>query len=86
MTKEVEDWFVSTLTQTMKYREKNNIVRHDYLDLLISLKNKPGKFGKYSTINLLVWIETDSNLIVYVTATYSITKFCIYLLPTSGLY
>lgn len=31
--------------KTIKYREENKIVRNDYLDLLISLKSKPTKFG-----------------------------------------
>lgn len=45
MPDEVEAWFTSTLMETIKFRKENNIVRNDYLDLMISLKDKPGEYG-----------------------------------------
>ncbi|CAH1400041.1 unnamed protein product [Nezara viridula] len=38
--KELEDYIVGLVENTLEYREKNNIKRNDFLDLLIELKNK----------------------------------------------
>ncbi|CAH1394735.1 unnamed protein product [Nezara viridula] len=38
--KELEDYIVNLVENTLEYREKNNIKRNDFLDLLIELKNK----------------------------------------------
>ncbi|CAH1400040.1 unnamed protein product [Nezara viridula] len=38
--KETEDYVVKLVQDTIEYREKNNIKRNDFLDLLIQLKNK----------------------------------------------
>ncbi|CAH1400044.1 unnamed protein product [Nezara viridula] len=38
--KETEDYIVKLVENTIEYREKNNIKRNDFLDLLIQLKNK----------------------------------------------
>ncbi|XP_014275142.1 cytochrome P450 6a2 [Halyomorpha halys] len=43
--KETEDYIVNLIEKTMEYREKNNIKRNDFLDLLIQLKNK-GTIGE----------------------------------------
>nr|XP_014290842.1 cytochrome P450 6a2-like isoform X1 [Halyomorpha halys] len=37
---ETEDYIVKLVEDTIEYREKNNIKRNDFLDLLIQLKNK----------------------------------------------
>ncbi|KAG5682993.1 hypothetical protein PVAND_012305 [Polypedilum vanderplanki] len=39
-TKELEDFFLSLVTETIEYREKNNIVRNDFMQLMIQLKNQ----------------------------------------------
>ncbi|KAG5668809.1 hypothetical protein PVAND_016733 [Polypedilum vanderplanki] len=39
-TKELEDFFISLVTETIEYREKNNIVRNDFMQLMIQLKNQ----------------------------------------------
>lgn len=44
--KDVEKWFTGILTETIKYRKENNIVRNDYLDMMLSLKDKQGEYGK----------------------------------------
>lgn len=38
--KEVSDFFLKAFKESMDYREKNNIRRNDFMDLLIQLKNK----------------------------------------------
>lgn len=41
--KEFNDFFISTVTQTISYREKNNFRRNDFIDLLMDIKNDPSK-------------------------------------------
>lgn len=38
-SKDLEDFFASLSKQTVEYREKNNIKRNDFMDLMIQLKN-----------------------------------------------
>ncbi|CAH1391332.1 unnamed protein product [Nezara viridula] len=37
---EVEDYIMKLISDTVEYREKNQVTRNDFLDLLIQLKNK----------------------------------------------
>ena len=37
---EISDFFTGLVKDTIEYREKNNIVRNDFMQLLIQLKNK----------------------------------------------
>ncbi|XP_065214799.1 probable cytochrome P450 6a18 [Planococcus citri] len=37
--KHTQEYFIDIVDKTIKYREKNNITRNDFLDLLIALKN-----------------------------------------------
>nr|CAD7462715.1 unnamed protein product [Timema tahoe] len=39
-SKDVNDFFLGMVKETMSYREKNKVVRNDFLQLLIQLKNK----------------------------------------------
>ena len=63
--KNVEDFFRRLVQEVVTYREKNNVVRADYLQYLINLKNKasgretanghdsvPQKDGKYGLMLL----------------------------------
>lgn len=36
----IQDFFLKIITETVEYREKNQIVRNDFLSMLIQLKNK----------------------------------------------
>ena len=38
--KEVSDFFLNSIKQTVEYREKNDIVRPDFMNLLLQIKNK----------------------------------------------
>ncbi|KAJ9581449.1 hypothetical protein L9F63_023381 [Diploptera punctata] len=40
MPQEIEDFFVGAVKETVEYREKNNYIRNDFMQLLIQLKNK----------------------------------------------
>ena len=40
LPREVSSYFMSLLKQTVEYREKNNVNRNDFLQLLLQLKNK----------------------------------------------
>lgn len=37
--KRIQNFFLKLITETVEYREKNNIQRNDFLSLLIQLKN-----------------------------------------------
>lgn len=41
--REINDFFVNMMTQTVGYRQKNNFRRNDFIDLLIDIKNDPSK-------------------------------------------
>lgn len=51
MTDDMNDWFTGILKETIQYREKNQIKRNDYLDMMLSLKTKPGEYGNVPQIN-----------------------------------
>ncbi|XP_062537867.1 uncharacterized protein LOC134206193 [Armigeres subalbatus] len=40
LPKDVTDYFMDVITGTVDYREKNNVTRQDFLQLLLQLKNK----------------------------------------------
>lgn len=40
LNKDVDEFFLSLVKDTVKYREENNVRRNDFLDLLLQLKNK----------------------------------------------
>lgn len=42
---DINNFFIDMMTQTIDYREKNNIKRNDFVDLLINIKNNPSKVG-----------------------------------------
>ena len=41
----MQNFFISIIENTVKYREENNVTRYDFIDLLLSLKNET--MGKY---------------------------------------
>ncbi|XP_058808187.1 probable cytochrome P450 6a13 [Phymastichus coffea] len=39
-------FFINTVTSTMEYRKKNNIRRHDFIDLLMDIRDHPEQVGE----------------------------------------
>lgn len=86
--KNIQDFFLKLVIDTVDYREKNNIQRNDFLSLLIQLKNN-GKFdgdskeiGKISFVDLasqcfvffLAGFETSSTALSYALYELSINQ------------
>jgi len=42
---EITKFFTRVIVETLDYREKNNIIRHDFIDILRELKKHPDKLG-----------------------------------------
>lgn len=42
---EITKFFTRVIMETMDYREKNNIIRNDFVDILCELKKHPDKLG-----------------------------------------
>ena len=42
---DVNNFFIDTTRQTMDYRKKNNVVKHDFVDLLMGIRDHPDKVG-----------------------------------------
>lgn len=40
ISREVSNFFINAVTDTVQYREKNNVTRNDFMQLLIEIKNK----------------------------------------------
>ncbi|XP_018578417.1 cytochrome P450 6a2-like, partial [Anoplophora glabripennis] len=40
--KDVSDFFIKVVEDTISYREKNNVSRNDFMQLLLEMKNKDG--------------------------------------------
>jgi cytochrome P450 family 6 len=77
--KSIFEFFHSLVNQTIEYREKNNITRQDFLQLLIQLKNEG--FNNSSTDKLTI-NEVTANAFLFAIAGYessSLTmSFCLY--------
>lgn len=48
-TKNIENFFYENVGGTMHYREQNKVVRNDFLNMLLQLKNKGSIDGEFST-------------------------------------
>ncbi|XP_025603007.2 probable cytochrome P450 6a13 [Athalia rosae] len=53
LPKEVTEFFVSTVKQTMDYRRENNVKRGDLIDMLMEIKDSPEKSDCELTDNLI---------------------------------
>ena len=52
--KDVDEFFINLVSDTMKYRKDNDIVRSDFINMLMQLKEHPEKMdniGKYVCVN-----------------------------------
>lgn len=55
--KDVDDFFINLVSDTMKYRKNNNIVRSDFINMLMELKEHPEKMdniGKYVCVCTII--------------------------------
>lgn len=41
--KDMENFFINSTRQTMEYRRKNKVIRHDFIDVLMDLQDHPEK-------------------------------------------
>lgn len=40
------NFFLNIVKETMEYRKKYNFIRHDFINILMELKNQPNKLGE----------------------------------------
>ncbi|XP_051173283.1 cytochrome P450 6k1-like [Leptopilina boulardi] len=52
--REMDNFFTSLIKDTMKYRKENNIIRHDFVDLLRYVKENPEKIDDIEMTDSLV--------------------------------
>ncbi|XP_043471293.1 uncharacterized protein LOC122504303 [Leptopilina heterotoma] len=52
--KELDNFFTSLITDTMKFRKENNVVRHDFVDLLRYVKENPEKLDDIEMTDSLI--------------------------------
>lgn len=73
--KDVTDFFLNAVKETVAYREQNNIKRNDFMDLLINLKNNPAtsehggltieEIAAQAFVFFLAGFETSSTTLTY---------------------
>lgn len=63
--KDVTDFFLNIVKETVDYREKNNIQRNDFMDLLIQLKNDGVLKGDASEVGKLTILEIAAQAYVF---------------------
>ncbi|CAL1677684.1 unnamed protein product [Lasius platythorax] len=51
---EVTKFFTRVVVETINYRETNNIIRHDFIDMLRELKKYPDKVGDFELTDSLI--------------------------------
>ncbi|KAK9884792.1 hypothetical protein WA026_009020 [Henosepilachna vigintioctopunctata] len=61
LSKELNDFFTKIVTETVEFREKNNVVRRDFMHLLIQLKNK-GKLVDEEKLSVENITETENKI------------------------
>ncbi|XP_001604822.1 probable cytochrome P450 6a13 [Nasonia vitripennis] len=52
--RELNDFFIGTITQTMEYRKKSNVKRNDFIDLLMAIKDDPSKLNDIELTDTLL--------------------------------
>lgn len=70
--KDISDYFMNMLRETVEHREKNNIERNDFLQLLIQLKNKGVLDGETGEVEVrkLTFNEVAAQAFVFFFAGY----------------
>lgn len=63
---EISDFFLNVVRETIEYREKNNVQRNDFMDLLIKLKNTGDIDGKTTgAANTITFNEIAAQAFVF---------------------
>ncbi|CAG9819628.1 unnamed protein product [Phaedon cochleariae] len=52
LSKDIEQFFTKVVDDTIKYRERNNVVRHDFLQMCIDIKNDEEQSGDGTSLTL----------------------------------
>ncbi|XP_058819854.1 probable cytochrome P450 6a14 [Topomyia yanbarensis] len=81
--KDVGDFFMNAVRETVDHREKNNVVRNDFMDLLIKLKNaEPIEEGNTNQLNQLTFNEIAAQAFMFFVAGFETSStamtFCLY--------
>lgn len=65
MPKEISDFFINTVKETVEYREKNNIQRNDFMHLLMQIKNTGKVDGEMVDLGTLSIEELAAQIFVF---------------------
>ncbi|XP_058820810.1 cytochrome P450 6a2-like [Topomyia yanbarensis] len=81
--KDVSDFFMKAVRDTVEHREKNKVVRNDFMDLLIKLKNaEPVEEENTNQLGQLTFNEIAAQAFVFFVAGFetssTVMTFCLY--------
>ncbi|XP_070492748.1 cytochrome P450 6a22-like [Chironomus tepperi] len=68
--KDIEEFFQGIVSQTVKHREDNGIVRNDFMQLMIQLKNHGKLDGETLTVGKLTMDEITAQCFIFFAAGY----------------
>lgn len=63
--KRIQNFFLKLITETVEYREKNDIQRNDFLSMLIQLKNKGKLDGDETEVGKISFTDLAAQRFVF---------------------
>jgi hypothetical protein len=63
--KRIQDYFLGIINEAVEYREKNNIRRNDYFDMLLQLKNEGKLDGDVKNIGKISYTDLTAACFVF---------------------
>lgn len=63
--KRIQDFFLTVIDDTVKYREENNIRRNDYFDMLLQLKNVGKLEGDTTSVGKISYTDLTAASFVF---------------------